>query len=476
MVDCNNKDDDQIALIRIPSLPYGDFDPPYERFVEVSLSHNTMSQTRALNIFFMLMHFNILQGIINQNKNYCELSDSTETPEWFSHQSPGSSVKIQLPSDLRDDSSWVGIALFTSVVILENLNNVSSEQDDEVSIDFICGLDIIEVPRIKCPLNISQNLPEPLFHASSFGLKVLIPAGKLRDHLEGCRCIRASIRSKYNYFEFKMCGARVLYKQDLVKFIRASGKMKQISSLDEVESSRLYQVSLNIVFLYLFLSLSHTTQTRALNIIVIMYFNILQEVVHQNKHFFQFSNSTEIPEWFSHQNLGPSIRMQLPLDLHDNSSWIGIALFAVVVVHKDLNHQDYKVFIEFNCRSDLIQGPVDRRPLVFDISEFLPEILRHASSFSFKSLFQARQLRDHLKECSWISTLIKSNSPYVKIKMCGAGVVYKQDLEKFAQCRGEIKQRSQFQMGKVESSQSNDRLKGNLMSLLLRVYQVFPIH
>ena len=193
-----------------------------------------MSQTPTLNIFFILMHFNILQGEIQQNKCFCDFSNSTETPEWFSHQSPGSSVTIPLPSDLRDDSSWIGIALFTSVVILENLNNVSSARDDEVSIDFICRSDIIEVPCINCPLNITRYLPVPLFHASSFGLKVLIPAGKLIDHLKDCSCIRAFIRSKCTYFEIKTCGARVLYEQDLVKFIRASGKMKQISRLCQV--------------------------------------------------------------------------------------------------------------------------------------------------------------------------------------------------------------------------------------------------
>ncbi|XP_050251162.1 TMV resistance protein N-like isoform X1 [Quercus robur] len=198
MVVCDNKEDDQIALIRIPILPYDDFDPSLERFVE---------------------------GEIQQNKCFCDFSNSTETPEWFSHQSPGSSVTIPLPSDLRDDSSWIGIALFTSVVILENLNNVSSAQDDEVSIDFICRSDIIEVSRINCLLNVTGYLPVPLFHASSFGLKILIPAGILKDHLKDCSCIRAFIRSKCTYFEIKTCGARVLYEQDLVKVIRASGKM-----------------------------------------------------------------------------------------------------------------------------------------------------------------------------------------------------------------------------------------------------------
>ena len=195
------------------------------------------------------MHFNLLQDVIHQNRIFWVLLRSTETPEWFTHQSPGSSLAIPLPSNLRGDRNWIGIALFTSVVILENLNNVSSGQDDEVSVDFICRSDIIEGPCINFPVdfNISNYLPIPLHHASSYGLKVLIPAGKLRDHLEDCSCIRAFIRSKCTYFKVETCGVRVLYKQDLVKFLQAeaSGEMKQGSKcdLDKVESSRLCQVS-----------------------------------------------------------------------------------------------------------------------------------------------------------------------------------------------------------------------------------------
>ena len=227
-----------------------------------------MSQTHALNIFFMLIHLNILQGESHENKILLGFLDSTETPEWFSYKSLGSSVTIPLPSDLLDDSSWIGIALFASVVILENLNNVSSGQDD-VSFKFICKSDIIQAPRITCPLyyNFSKNLPEPLRHASSFGLRVIIPAGKLRDHLEDCSCIRVFIRSKCTYIKIETCGARVLYKQDLGKFLQASGKMKQGSKcdLDKVETSRLCQVS-PYSFTQLHISISfyfsHTQQKR----------------------------------------------------------------------------------------------------------------------------------------------------------------------------------------------------------------------
>ena len=245
---------------------------------------------------------------MNQNKNYCELSNLAETPEWFSHQSPGSSVTIPLPSNLREDSCWIGIALFTTVVILENLNNVSSEQDDEISIDFICRSDITEVPHIKCLLKISECLIDAttLFHASSFGLKVLITAGKLKDHLEDCSCIRAVIRIKCTCFEIKMCGARVLYEQDLVKFIKMNGARENLVKFIKMNGARV------------------------------------------------------------------------------------------------LDDQDLAKFV----------------------------------------------------------------------KMYGA--LYKQDVVKFTQAEGKIKQRSKCQMDKVDSSQSNDRLKGKLMSLLLRVYQVSP--
>ena len=179
------------------------------------------------------------------------LLPSTETPEWFIHQSPRSSLEFPLPSNLRGDRNWIGIALFTSVVILENLNNVSSGQDDVVSVDFICRPDIIESPCINFPLKaISKFLPKPLYHASSSGLKVFIPAGKLRDHLEDCSRIRAFIRSKCTYIKIETSGARVLYKQDLRKFLHAKarfarGRMMQGSkcNLDKVETSRLCQVS-----------------------------------------------------------------------------------------------------------------------------------------------------------------------------------------------------------------------------------------
>uniref|UniRef100_A0A2N9HBW6 ADP-ribosyl cyclase/cyclic ADP-ribose hydrolase n=1 Tax=Fagus sylvatica TaxID=28930 RepID=A0A2N9HBW6_FAGSY len=157
------------ASCRLPSSPYEDREP----FIE---SH--------------------MEDAIHQNDIVCVFSNSTEIPEWFSHQSPGSSVTIPLPSDLRDNSSWEGIALFVVVVIHKNLNNISSGQDYEVCIDFICRSGMV------------------------------VEAGKLRDHLEECgNCIGASITSNHPYLEIKMCAARILYRQNLVEFLQAHGQI-----------------------------------------------------------------------------------------------------------------------------------------------------------------------------------------------------------------------------------------------------------
>ncbi|GMY07864.1 TMV resistance protein N-like [Fagus crenata] len=237
------------ASCRLPSSPYEDREPFIERHMEVThflshthtSTHTTQTHVRGTSIY--LMHFIILQDAIHQNNIVCVFSNSTEIPEWFSHQSPGSSVTIPLPSDLRDNSSWEGIALFVVVVIHKNLNNISSGQDYKVFIDFICRSGMVVEGLLDCPIviNMSKERPKPLSCSSSFAFRVITPAGKLRDHLEECgNCIGASITSNHPNVEIKMCAARILYRQNLVEFIEAEGKIDKRSQcqVDKMETSK----------------------------------------------------------------------------------------------------------------------------------------------------------------------------------------------------------------------------------------------
>nr|XP_023929824.1 uncharacterized protein LOC112041155 [Quercus suber] len=388
MVLCESKNIGPFALIDFPFVSNGDHDPIYERY---------------------------LMGMFNQNIYFLESLHSTETPEWFSHQSPGSSLTIPLPSNLRGDENWIGIALFTSVVILENLNNVSSGQDDELCIDFICRSDIIEGPCITCPLgfSFSKNLPEPVRHASSSGLKIVIPAGKLRDHLKDCSCIRAFIRTKCTYIEIETCGARVLYKQDLSKFRQARGKMKQRSQfqMDKVESSQS----------------NDRLKGKLLSLLLRVYQGNLAR---NHKYDYVFPN-TKVPNWFSNRNFCSDIRIKLPTNLQNDGRCIGIAVCAYYTVRKQPaisgDNKDLASFLNFYY------------PLVSDrVCLARHRVFQESKDIFVESphrilVFYIPQVLLRLEECRHIGASFEHDKPDVRVEECGLRLVYEQDVENFVQ-------------------------------------------
>ncbi|KAF3948949.1 hypothetical protein CMV_025115 [Castanea mollissima] len=356
-----------------------------------------------------------LMGLFNQNMYFLDLLHSTETPEWFSHQSPGTSSTIPLPSNLRGDGNWIGIALFTSVVILENLNNVSSGQDDELSIDFICRSDIIEGPCITCPLffNVSKNLPEPFRHASSFGCKIVIPAGKLRDHLEDCSCIRAFIRTKCTYIKIETCSARVLYKQDLGKFLQASGKMKQRSQfqMDKVESSQS----------------NDRLKGKLLSLLLRVYQG---DLARNHKYDYVFPHK-KVSNWFSNRNFCYDIRIKLPTNLQNDGTWMGIAVCAYYTVHKQPgisgDNKDLASFLNFYNHLDSDRVCLSRHRVFQESKDIFVE-----SPYRIL-VFYIPQVLLRLGECRHIGASFEHDKPDVRIEECGLRLVYEQDVENFVQ-------------------------------------------
>ncbi|GMI65475.1 hypothetical protein like AT5G17680 [Hibiscus trionum] len=51
-----------------------------------------------------------LKVFANARKKICVYIPGSEIPEWFSHQRVESSIKIQLPLNIRNDSQWMGVA------------------------------------------------------------------------------------------------------------------------------------------------------------------------------------------------------------------------------------------------------------------------------------------------------------------------------------------------------------------------------
>ena len=69
-----------------------------------------------------------------------------------------------------------------------------------------------------CPL--VYKVPKKKFHVGSFGLWLFISHARFRDQLDERSCISPSIKTNSQDIEIKLCGARILYEDDMVEFVQ----------------------------------------------------------------------------------------------------------------------------------------------------------------------------------------------------------------------------------------------------------------
>ena len=170
----------------------------------------------ALNIFYL--SFNILQDQIHQVRGFCLVVPLTEISEWFKNKECGPSARIPLPPNLFNNRSWKGIALCVIFVVPPNSENVSPRQDSNYFHEFICQLHMDGI-FLNCPLVL--KVPKETF-VGSFGLWLYISHARFTEHFNEGSFISSLIRPKMLDTEIKMCGARVLYEQDMVEYVQNS--------------------------------------------------------------------------------------------------------------------------------------------------------------------------------------------------------------------------------------------------------------
>ena len=220
-------------------------------------------------------------------------------------------------------------------------------------------------------------------------------------------------------------------------------------------------------------------------------FHILQDQIRESDGFYSVLRQIEIPEWFKNRNCGSSV----PILLHQyNISWRGIALCVDFEVHKSSNEvspgPDEKYFLEFNCCLDMDGGPIDC-PLVYKV----PRDKIHVGSFGLWLYISYTRFRELLHQRDCIRPLIRTNSPDIEIKGCGARILYEPDVVEFVQhlsntifgSPNDLGQRSEdfinCHLGnsqscedEVESNESNVLIdlnpKIDFKSLLTRLYEV----
>ena len=176
-INCLSLVKEQECKIIEVSLQDTHFQPLWQIYMKVitylSLTHtDTHACTEQLVTFFLL---NMLQEQIHQSEGFCSALPQTKIPGWFSHQSPGSSVQILLPSHLYDNSSWSGIAV-CAIFVIRSASEVSLGQDSKYFHEYICCLDT-DRDCVDCPLVF--NIPKDKFCVGSFGLWLYISRARL---------------------------------------------------------------------------------------------------------------------------------------------------------------------------------------------------------------------------------------------------------------------------------------------------------
>jgi hypothetical protein len=165
-------------------------------------------------------------------------------------------------------------------------------------------------------------------------------------------------------------------------------------------------------------------------------------------------------------------------------------LCAIFEVDKNLKNedspaQDSKSFLEFIYRLDMDGGVVDS-PLVFT---FPKDKFYRPGSFGLWLFISHVRFRGHLDVRDCISPSITTNTPHVEIKLCGARLVYEEDMVEFVkhfsqeafgspdvlhQCHQEFIEyhKNSSESPDAQISDSNPRLKTELNTLLSILYQV----
>ena len=137
-------------------------------------------------------------------------------------------------------------------------------------------------------------------------------------------------------------------------------------------------------------------------------------------------NQIEIPTWFDHQNRGSYV--SIPLHQYD-TNWIGIALYVDIKVQKNLSEVspgDPTEFHEFRLK--MHGGPED-----FPRNYKFPRDEIHVGSFGIWLYISHTKLGVLLRGCDDIRPFIKTNSPDIEIKGCGARILHERDLVQFVQ-------------------------------------------
>ncbi len=147
---------------------------------------------------------------------------------------------------------------------------------------------------------------------------------------------------------------------------------------------------------------------------------------------------SEIPKWFSHQIVGASLNLQVPLEGCNNNNWEGIVVCPVFVLRQ---HNPFAKDINLCCRLKC-NGEVAKLAVGFRYFEEVGKIECHHlwttyyPSLFFESAFKFSEEVLSQRDANGFNQIeieITSRCPDLEVTKIGAHLVYKQDNEDLKQ-------------------------------------------
>ncbi|KAK8329835.1 hypothetical protein V6Z11_A11G352500, partial [Gossypium hirsutum] len=167
---------------------------------------------------------------------------------------------------------------------------------------------------------------------------------------------------------------------------------------------------------------------------------------------------SEIPEWFSRQTGGSSIKIPLPLNIQNDSQWIGVAGCCIFVNDNASRDEEFIICrAVIHCRKSgqvdesdwlgWLLGKQNNQPITKDHlflrywsrDKLYPFSLEDESETKNLSTIDCSEQECNELELSFTNPI----GPGVKVKKCGVRIVYEKDLEEMDQLKEQHSHSSQ---------------------------------
>ncbi|ONH89631.1 hypothetical protein PRUPE_8G005600 [Prunus persica] len=144
-----------------------------------------------------------------------------EIPEWFSNVVTGDSIEISIPSDLKDNKKWMGVA---AVFLVKGHPAVSDSESDSETSDYLYRFTLRthEFQLEPYLLDWKESCTFVRFNSDRFLCLFYVSHMRFPRMLNESSSMWALSETNSLCMEIQKCGIRLVYEQDVAGFIQTS--------------------------------------------------------------------------------------------------------------------------------------------------------------------------------------------------------------------------------------------------------------